>query len=190
MRYLFLDLETSGLSPQFCCILEIASIVVDIDDAHNIKYVDSFHEYINPKRPIPPEVTEINGITNEMVKDCRMEKEVLKSFAQWLYGGEYNKLSPIAHNGTFDFRFLVERSEMDYAFTDTLFEDMRTRLIDTLKISRALIKQGKIKTRNNKARQCDLAEAFNIDYHAHNALEDTRALVLVYNCILKIQGGK
>lgn len=179
MRHLFLDLETTGLSPSFASILEIAAIVTE-DTENGPKVVDVFHEYIRPFQPIPHKITELNGISNEMVANCRTEKEVLLGFATWLIGGGYSHLDPIAHNGSFDFRFLKERSGIVYSNTADLFTEMGSRMIDTLPMARKLVKAGKIKTRQSKAKLEDLAEAFNINFKAHNALEDTKALAKVY----------
>lgn len=179
MRHLFLDLETTGLAPSFAGILEIAAIVTE-DTERGPKVIDMFHEYIRPFQPIPKMISELNGITNEMVANCRTEKEVLLGFATWLIGNGYDKLNPIAHNGKFDFRFLKERSGIVYSNTMELFTEMETRMIDTLPMARKMIKAGKIKTKESKAKLECLADAFNIKFHAHNALEDTQALAKVY----------
>ena len=179
MKQLFLDLETTGLAPSFAGILEIAAVVTE-ETMDGPKVIDIFHEYIRPFHPIPAAVTAINGITNDMVANCRTEKEVLLGFGAWLIGNGYDKLNPVAHNGKFDFRFLKERSGIVYSNTADLFIEMETRLVDTLPMARKLIKAGKIKTKENKAKLEMLAEAFNIKFKAHNALEDTMALAKVY----------
>ena len=65
MSVIFLDLETTGLSEQYCSILEIAALYVE-DGVIKAQ----FHEYINPGKPIPTAVSAINGIYNRDVANC------------------------------------------------------------------------------------------------------------------------
>ena len=65
---------------------------------------------------------------------------------------------------------------------------MNNCLIDTLPIARKLIKEGKITTEDNSAKLECLANAFNVQFNAHSALEDTKALVKVYCNMRKVEG--
>lgn len=77
-RLLFLDLETTGFSTQYNCILEIAAEIVD----ENYNICAQFHRYIRPRGRIPATVVELTGITDDMVRDCPSEKEVLMEFSE------------------------------------------------------------------------------------------------------------
>jgi DNA polymerase III epsilon subunit-like protein len=74
----FLDTETMGLSSQYCPLLEIAALAIDDDG----EIIEQFHEYINPGRPIPYEITRINHISDKDVANCATEKEVLSNLAE------------------------------------------------------------------------------------------------------------
>ena len=65
MKYLFFDLETTGFSREHNDIIEIAGILVDSETQ---QIIDSFHEYVKPRQRIPAKITELTGITNDMVR--------------------------------------------------------------------------------------------------------------------------
>ncbi|MEZ4700375.1 MAG: 3'-5' exonuclease [Rhodothermales bacterium] len=68
---LFFDLETTGLDVEKDRIVEIACIKV-----HPDKRQERFETFLNPERPIPPEVTELTGITDEMVAAAPLFREI------------------------------------------------------------------------------------------------------------------
>lgn len=71
---LFFDLETTGLDKERDRIIEFAGIKVFPD-----KSQERFETFINPERPIPDEITEITGITNEMVADAPTLQEIIST---------------------------------------------------------------------------------------------------------------
>ena len=68
--YIVFDLETTGFSPITDKIIEIGALKYQND-----KLIDTFDVLINPKTKIPEKITELTGITNEMVS----EKETLET---------------------------------------------------------------------------------------------------------------
>ena len=64
--YIALDLETTGLSPKSDRILEIGAARV-LNGVVEARY----STLINPRMEIPAKITELTGITQEMVKECR-----------------------------------------------------------------------------------------------------------------------
>lgn len=87
----FFDLETTSVDTEAARIVEIACIKMKVDGTTEVKELR-----INPEIPIPPECTEIHGITDEMVKDCPKFKQVAKSMRDWFEGcdlGGYNSNS-------------------------------------------------------------------------------------------------
>jgi len=104
----FIDLETTGINLATDRIIEIAIVKVLTDGKRSIK-----RKLINPQIPIPKQSSDLHGITNEMVKDAPMFKEVAQELKQMLDGCDiagYN-------SNRFDIPMLVEeflRAEVDF----------------------------------------------------------------------------
>ena len=84
----FMDLETTGLNLAIDRIVEIALLKVQVDGSRVMK-----RKLINPGIPIPPEVTAVHGITNDMVANAPSFKELANEIRQFLEGsdlGGYN----------------------------------------------------------------------------------------------------
>ncbi len=95
----FIDLETTGVSLSTDRIVEIA-IVKILPDGSRFKK----RKLLNPQIPIPPQSTEIHGISDEMVKDAPTFKQVgneLKQFIENSDLGGYN-------SNRFDIPMLME----------------------------------------------------------------------------------
>ncbi|MEO6719314.1 MAG: exonuclease domain-containing protein [Ferruginibacter sp.] len=103
----FIDLETTGVNLSSDRIIEVAIIKIMPDESRQVK-----RKLINPGMPIPPQSTEIHGITNEMVKDAPTFKQAgneLKQFIENCDMGGYN-------SNRFDIPMLMEeflRAGMD-----------------------------------------------------------------------------
>ena len=101
MNFIALDLETTGTLPYVDRIVEIAAVLFT-----NKGVGDIFQTLVNPGIEISPEVTRINGITDQMVQSKPMIEEVLESFAHFC-----SDHLIVAHNATFDFQFLKSAIE-------------------------------------------------------------------------------
>ncbi len=97
MQFIAFDLETTGIQPKSDAIVEIGAVRFD-----GAEPVGSFCSLINPGRPIPPEASAVNGITDEMVADQPAVETVLADFAAFC-----GDLPLVAHNAPFDFKFLL-----------------------------------------------------------------------------------
>jgi DNA polymerase III subunit epsilon len=86
-----LDTETNGLDPAKCQILEIA--IVDLRSGSPL-----LHSYVNPGVPIPPEITAINHITDEMVAGAPSWAEVAEQICGLISSAE----AVIGYNVAFD----------------------------------------------------------------------------------------
>lgn len=174
MKQCFLDIETTGFSREWDDIIQIAGIIYDSETK---EVISTFDKYIKPKKPINKMVEQLTGISNKMVADCDNDIIALSEFTEWLYVNNPEIL--IGHNiDAFDMSFIntkLKRYRM---------EPVTTKTCDTLKIARKLGKEGKIKTANHK--QETLAEFFKVEYRAHNAMEDIKALIQIYECMMKI----
>ena len=168
-KVVFLDLETTGFSREWNEIIEVAAILYDEETG---KELGRFHEYIKPRKAIPAKITEITGITNEQVRNCRSEMLVLMDFYEWLFLEHPEKVC--GHNyKSFDKSFLVAKAaKYGIAYPEHMEE------IDTLHIARKMTKEGNLNVPNHQ--QPTLANFFGIEYQAHSAIEDVRALIQIY----------
>ena len=93
------DLETTGLSPRENEIIQIAASKL-IGGRLSRKH--RFFTYVKPRRPIPPEITDLTGISREDVKKAPRIEDALVAFSDFC-----GDATLVAHNGhTFDFPFL------------------------------------------------------------------------------------
>ena len=115
MRFIYFDLETTGIKTQVDKIVEIAAY----DPVKNKEK----SWLVNPGCPIPPEASAIHNITDDMVKDSPTFAEVAKEFIEFTQGD----VALVAHNGlSFDKPFLeseLKRAEIEvpqWKHVDTL----------------------------------------------------------------------
>lgn len=98
--FVVLDFETTGLYAGHDQIIEVGAVKFNIDDPENIK---AFGCLIKPKgRRITKSITEITGITPEMVKQNGQDHDAVISELHQFIGG----LTVVAYNAPFDMRFL------------------------------------------------------------------------------------
>ncbi|MCC6147157.1 MAG: DEAD/DEAH box helicase family protein [Anaerolineaceae bacterium] len=91
-----LDLETTGLSQESDSIIEIGAV------RFNGSRVEAeWSTLINPNRAIPQFITQLTGITNEMVRNAPPIRAVLDDFAEFV-----GDLPILGHNVQFDLSFL------------------------------------------------------------------------------------
>ena len=74
-NYVVFDLETTGVSTNNDEVVEISALKVQEG-----KVINEFSSLVNPGRPIPYHASEINGITDDMVKDAPVFRDVLADF--------------------------------------------------------------------------------------------------------------
>ena len=158
------DTETTGLDPNVEYLTEIGGVIVK-----NGEVVEEFDTFVKPSKPITPKITELTGITNEIVADAPSEAEALQAFLDFA-GGRIL----VAHNAhSFDIRFLrIAAKRSGISFEPTY--------IDTLTMAQAMYpglhnyKQGTI----NKHLELPA-------YEAHRACEDAGALGRIFCVMLK-----
>jgi DNA polymerase-3 subunit epsilon len=120
--YAIIDLETTGGQPTQDRITEIAIYVHDGE-----KIVDQYATLVNPGRAIPPFITQLTGITNDMVSDAPKFHEVARKVVEMTEGCVF-----VAHNVRFDYSFLKKE------FADLGYNYSRKTLC-TVRMSRSLI---------------------------------------------------
>ena len=128
MKQLFLDIETTGFSREWNEIIELAAVLYDSDRK---EMLDSFHMYAKPTRGIPANITELTGITNEKVANCKPEWEMMLMFCDWFDSHHIDAI--IGHNcKAFDLQFIKAKSDK-YSLH---WNGDRINVIDTLAIGK------------------------------------------------------
>ncbi|WPO42765.1 3'-5' exonuclease [Tardiphaga sp. 42S5] len=96
---ILLDVETTGLDQVRDEVIELAMIKFDyLPDGSITRVADIFTAFNEPSRPIPPEITELTGITDEIVAGHRIDPDAVAAFAD-------DAVIVIAHNAGFDRKF-------------------------------------------------------------------------------------
>ena len=92
------DIETTGLDKRRDVITEIGAVVL-----RNGEVVEQFSTLADPERPLTREITELTGITDEMLRGAPSQAEAINAFLDFV--GE----RPLAaHNAEFDMGFIAE----------------------------------------------------------------------------------
>ncbi len=165
MLYAIIDIETTGLSPAREKITEIAIVL------HNgEKVTGEFSTLINPEKKIPYRITQMTGISNQMVSGEPRFYEVAKQIVELT-----EDRIVVGHNVRFDYGFL--RSEFK-----SLGYDFQRNTMDTVKLSRKLI-PGKRSYSLGK-----LCKELGIENQArHRALGDALATTELFELLLSIE---
>ena len=164
-NYVLVDIETTGLSPVNDEIIEIGAIKVK-----DCKIVDQYNELIKINRKLSPFITNLTGITDEMLNKGKLPTIALKEFIDFV-----DEDVIIGHNLNFDLGFLKNKCKkyIDYS--------LNNRYIDTMYLAKKLVPNSinyKLET---------LANYFNVSYEgAHRGLKDVEITYEVYNCLRKL----
>ncbi len=117
--FVVIDFETTGLDAIKNELIEVSALKYV-----GRNFVDSYITLIKPKIKIPYYITQINGITNEMVKDAPSIEEVIPRLVDFIGPSVL-----VAHNAAFDMKFLkcnAQRCGLE----------VKNSYIDTLSLSR------------------------------------------------------
>ncbi len=106
--YVVFDLETTGLSAVHNQIIEIGAVKVEQG-----KIRERFSTFVNPKVPIPFEIEQLTGISDEMVLNAPVIEDILPDFLKFCEGCVL-----IAHNASFDAGFIEENCKRQGIVTD------------------------------------------------------------------------
>lgn len=99
----YLDVECTGLDYTKDSIIELGMIRFEFSREGKIfRILETFDEYEDPGIPIPPNITDLTGITDEMVSGKHIDDEAVKAFIA-------DTSIIIAHNAGFDRKFMEKR---------------------------------------------------------------------------------
>lgn len=156
--FICFDIETTGLSAARDKITEIGAVKVE-----NGVITDTFSTFANPEMPIPQKITQLTGITDDMVKDAPSQSEAVGAFLE--FAGD-NVL--VAHNAPFDTSFIAKACEdmgREYNYTS----------IDTVAISRVILTDIKNCKLDTVAKFLRLG-----DFNHHRATDDAEMLARIF----------
>ncbi len=169
LRELVLDTETTGLEPGEHRIVEIGALEL----INHVPTGRTYHQYINPRRPMPAEAEAIHGITEDFLRDKPVFEEVAQAFIDFIGTGTL-----VIHNAKFDVKFLnFELGRVNKA--PIRFD----RVIDTLDMARNRF-PGAQNSLDALCRRFRIDSAKRVK---HGALLDSELLADVY---IELIGGR
>ncbi len=181
--YIVFDIETTGLSPETETITEIGGVKI-----MNGEIVNTFSRLVNPQRPIPPQITELTGISDDMVKDAPTIDEVLPEFIDFCGTRNSVKNFIVAHNAKFDVGFIkaeVKRynEKLQEGQAPLSFDDFP--IMDTIDLSKEMFP-------DEKSHRLDLMcqrLGVSLENH-HRAQDDATATAEALIKLLKLKEEK
>lgn len=149
-RYTVIDIETTGLDSGYCDIIEISALRYD-----GGKLIDSFSTLVNPHSHIDEFITELTGITDEMVANAPDITPAVNDF--------YNFVKDdilVGYNVNFDINFLYDVLDLHCGLP------LSNTFVDVMRIARKLhpeLPNHKLKT---------VSSLFGISSEAHRSFAD------------------
>lgn len=171
MREIVLDTETTGFEPsEGHRIVEIGCVEL----LNHMPTGNTYHQYINPERPMPKEAFEVHGLGDDFLRPQPLFAQIADDFLKFVKGARL-----VIHNAAFDMRFL--NAELEWAKKPTL--PGGDLVLDTLAMARRRFP-------GSPATLDALCRRFGIDNSnrtLHGALLDSEILAEVY---LELIGGR
>jgi len=165
--YAIVDIETTGGLARSERITEIAIVLHD-----GQQVVDTFSSLINPERSIPVYITQLTGITDQMVADAPKFYEIARKIVEMTEGAIF-----VAHNVTFDYNFIKEEfARLGFTFT--------RKQLCTVRLSRKVFPGLRSYSLSNLKKEFGI-----VADKSHRALDDTLATVQLFERILEAQGA-
>ena len=160
--YVVFDIETTGFDPFNDKIIEIGAVKM-----RGKEIIGEFSEFVNPEIPIPPKITKLTTITDEMVANAEKIETVLPKFLEFCAN-----TTVVAHNAKFDVGFIKQKT-IDQGL------EYSPSVIDTLPLARTLLPEL------NKYGLASLVDYFEITLETHHrAVDDAKATAEVFQKFL------
>lgn len=174
-EFIIYDTETTGLNSSSADIIELSALKVRPENG-KFKIIEEFDEFINIGYPIPKEIVEITGITDELLKsDGIPAKDAAERFSAFI--GElpvmvgYNSIS-------FDTRFV---QKLFYEQLSVSFEPKFQ--LDVLTMAKEKVERPH--------KLCNMAErAGATDLQFHRSIDDCKATLIVLDYLLPMYTEK
>ncbi|MDR2749017.1 MAG: PolC-type DNA polymerase III, partial [Clostridiales bacterium] len=152
-EFVVFDLETTGLRKESDQIIEIGAVKIKDN-----KEIDRFHSFVAYDGLIPPKITELTGITGDMLKGAPELKDILPEFLKFSEG-----CALAAHNAQFDVGFVTQAAI-------ALGLEVPATVVDTLELARFLFPELPKHKLNNVAEHLGVS----LENH-HRAVDDAEA---------------
>lgn len=164
INYTIIDVETTGLSDD-SEIIEMAALRI-----RDNEIAESVELLVQPEKPVPKEITELTGITDEMLRTNGVSPEkAMRTFTEFI--GEDIL---VGHNVNFDLKYIRKLTKK------TGLPPIKNRIEDTMKLARkkAFINEG--------YSLASLCRYLGIDEkQQHRALEDCKLTYRIYDKLKK-----
>ncbi|MCQ2517677.1 MAG: ribonuclease H-like domain-containing protein [Lachnospiraceae bacterium] len=161
--FTIIDLETTGLDPKYDEIIEFGAIRV-----RDGIIVETFQQFVKPQNPIDEFITELTGITNDMLADAPSVEKALPYFISFVGTDKV-----VGHNVNFDINFVYDEL---LELTGKAFDN---DYIDTLRMARKVLKELE------HHRLSDLKAHYKIEATSHRSVDDCIATFEVYKLLWK-----
>ncbi len=163
MKFAIIDIETTGGAPKNNKITEIAIVISD-----GRQILDQYSSLVNPEMPIPPFITNMTGISNQMVQNAPKFYEIAKEILEFTKDTVF-----VAHNVKFDYGFIkAEYQQLGFNFT--------MRQLCTVRLSRACFPKLGSHSLGNLIKHFSLKVK-----NRHRALDDALATAELFHMMLK-----
>jgi DNA polymerase-3 subunit alpha (Gram-positive type) len=160
--YVVFDIETTGFSPYSHKITEIGA--VKIEDG---VITEEFHRLVDPGVPVPRRITEITGITNDLLAGQPAIDETLPLFFEFCSG-----CTLVAHNASFDMGFIKSNAAAHGL-------ECKYEVVDTLSLARRNFPELENHKLNTVANHLDIEHL-----NHHRAMGDAKATAQIFmRCI-------
>lgn len=154
--FIAIDTETTGLKAVGNDVIQLSAIKFQ-----NFEPVEIFSTYLKPRKSIPDEAAQINGITDEMVADAPKFCQIINSLNDFI-----GDLPLVAHNAPFDMKHLYANG----------LDSIENKIVyDTLELSKKIIPDAYSYKLGNICEQCHIY--FD---NAHNSDSDSLAAGLLF----------
>jgi len=164
-EFVILDFETTGLSPEYARVIEVGAVIV-----RDAKVIDTVSQLMYPGHSIPYFITDMTGITNQMVRGKPTPEKFMPTLHKFI-----GNRPILAHNASFDKKFLL--SEMS-----NIGKKIENSFLCTLKLARRLILAPNYKLTTLTSH---LKLKVSNSHQAHRALSDVMATLQVWLYIKK-----
>lgn len=161
--FVVVDLETTGLKPGPAAITEIAAIQVA-----NGRFTAEFHTLVNPGRKVPAAITQLTGITDDMLREQPRIDAVFPQLHAFLGSSVI-----VAHNADFDLNFL------NFDARRLLSAPLLNPALCTLKLARRLLSSLRSRSLDSVAAHLGVS-----CLNRHRALGDARATAEIFLILL------